>query len=68
MHMNTGLTTAQEIIEARIENDFTTSFEEAIMAALAERPLHRIVSASIMSAGENNAYLRALIIIEHLNQ
>ena len=66
--MNTGLTPKQEIIEVAINNTVGGSLKSEIDAALAAKPLHRIVSMSITSTEEFNTAAIALLVIEYLDQ
>lgn len=64
--MSSGLTPSQEIVEVRLRNVVSGSFKADIDAALAEKPLHRIVSLSIASSEEFNTAGLALVVIEYL--
>lgn len=66
--MSTGLTPKQEIIEIAINNTVSGSLKSEIDAALAEKPLHRIVSMSITSTEEFNTAAIALLVIEYLDR
>lgn len=66
--MTTGLTPRQEIVEVAITNTVGRSLKAEIDAALAARPLHRIVSLSITSTQEYSTAAVVLIVIEYLEQ
>ena len=66
--MSTGLTPKQEIIEIAINNTVSGSLKSEIDAALAAKPLHRIVSMSITSTEEFNTAAIALLVIEYLDR
>lgn len=66
--MSTGLTPKQEIIEIAINNTVSGSLKSEIVAALAAKPLHRIVSMSITSTEEFNTAAIALLVIEYLDR
>lgn len=64
--MSTGLTPRQEIIEVAINNTISGSLKSEVDAALAAKPLHRIVSMSITSTEEYSTAAIALLVIEYL--
>ena len=64
--MTTGLTPRQEILEVAINNTISGSLKSEVDAALAPKPLHRIVSMSITSTEEYNTAAIALLVIEYL--
>lgn len=64
--MSTGLTPRQEIVEVAINNTISGSLKASIDAALAAKPLHRIVSLSITATQEFSTAGIALVVIEYL--
>lgn len=62
----TGLTSGQELVEVHVRNLTIQSPKEAIDQALSSKPLHRIVSMSLVSTEEFNTAAVALILIEYL--
>lgn len=66
--MRQGLTPQQEVIELKVQDNVFTSIQDEITAALAEKPLHRIVSLATTSTQEYNTAQSVLIVIEYLDQ
>lgn len=50
--MTQGLTSAQEIVEVRLDNFRRSSIKEGLDEELATRPLHRIVALSTVAGGD----------------
>lgn len=64
--MDQGLTRKQEIVEVNLFDTAQASIRDAILAELAQKPEHRIVSLSIASYGEFASGYRAIVVIEFL--
>ena len=61
-----GLTAAQDIVEIDIFDKLDSSIRDAILAELATRPEHRIISLSITSYSEFATSYRAVVVIEYV--
>lgn len=64
--MAEGLTSTQEIVEIDIFDSHRASIRDAILADLAQKPLHKIISLSITTYSEFATSYRALVVIEYL--
>ena len=61
-----GLTAAQDIVEIDIFDKLDSSIRDAILAELATKPEHRIISLSITSYSEFATSYRAVVVIEYV--
>lgn len=61
-----GLTSIQDIVEINIFDDHRASVRDAILAELAHKPEHKIISLSVTSYSEYATSYRALVVIEYL--
>ena len=61
-----GLTVAQDIVEIDIFDKLDSSIRDAILAELATKPEHRIISLSITSYSEFATSYRAVVVIEYV--
>jgi len=64
--MTQGLTKTQEIVEVDIFDALSASIREAILAELASKPEHKIISLSITSYSEYSTSYRAVVVIEYV--
>ena len=61
-----GLTAAQDIVEIDIFDKLDSSIRDAVLAELATKPEHRIISLSITSYSEFATSYRAVVVIEYV--
>ena len=61
-----GLTATQDIVEIDIFNKVDASIRDAILAELATKPEHRIISLAITSYSEFATSYRAVAVIEYV--
>lgn len=62
----TGLTPRQEIVDIDVPAHESDDLQPRILAALAQRPAHRIVTMTMAAHGEFPISYRVLVVIEYL--